>query len=263
MRIHASVDHEEVERVDEQGSHHEDDGQADAATAELGHDENADDADDDHHFVNARAKLNDGQRVECEVEETGSPDDHEQDVVPGNVVGADLFLVSGVYQKADDDDASEEECEPDFGQGRAEQRHADAVDGEDGHDGPDDDLGDAFPYARVGLTVELAQDLFGFVAFDGSGILVHDDVRALFSRDARLDFLADEVGVLDGLESLLCGLVRCAGVGRKVDDGLAYVDILLRGGATPVFFLLTLLLILLSLALWTIRFSLKTHRSHE
>ena len=92
------------------------------------------------------------------------------------------------------------------------------------------DLGDALPDARVGLAVELAQDLLGLVGLDGSGGLVHDDVRALFGRDTRLDFLADEVGILDGLEGLLCGLVRCAGVGRKVDDGLAHVDVLLRGG---------------------------------
>ncbi len=94
---------------------------------------------------------------------------------------------------------------------------------------PDDDLGDAFPDARVGLAVELAQDLLGLVGLDGSGGLVHDDVRALFGRDTRLDFLADEVGILDGLEGLLwSGPVRRGGA--KVDDGLAHVDVLLRGG---------------------------------
>ena len=80
------------------------------------------------------------------------------------------------------------------------------------------------------LAVELAQNLLGLVALDGGRVLLHDDVRALFGRDAGLDFLADEVGVLNGLETAGFGLVWGVGMGFEIYDGLANIDVLLRSG---------------------------------
>ena len=106
----------------------------------------------------ARREPDDAHRVEGEVEEACRPGRHEHDVVPWNMVDANAPFLDGIHDVADDDDEPDEQRQTRFGQRRAEQRHADAIDRERSHQNRDDDLRFAFPDARVGLAIVFAHD---------------------------------------------------------------------------------------------------------
>ena len=175
---------EEVhEGVDEERAHDEEDGQAHAAAAELHEAEDADNGDDDLGETDVHGHLDDLHGVGGIVEEAARAHDHEKDIVPGHVVGADVVLAGGVIEVADDHDAAQEGGEADLLSGGAEEGHADAVQGEDGHQPAQGDLLPALPDADVGLPVILLHDLVH--VHPGVGILRSGSGMGLFQETHR------------------------------------------------------------------------------
>ena len=112
--------------------------------------------------LDTRGEPDDGHRVEREIEEAPCADRHEHDVVPGDVIDANMAFACRVHDVPDEDDETHEHREARLGQARVEQGHANAINREKGHEHRYHDLGLALPNARVRLAVVLAHDLVDF-----------------------------------------------------------------------------------------------------
>ena len=100
--------------------------QADAAAAEFCQGNDADEADDNLISLKLRALLDDGQRIEREVEEGTGTCGHQQDIVPRNVVDALLSLFRGEDEISHQDDQADKRGQADFLQPGGEQRDINA-----------------------------------------------------------------------------------------------------------------------------------------
>ena len=169
-----------IERVRDEAAHHDDDGKADAAPAQLHQDERAHHAERHVQRLDARAHEQDVGDVLREVEERPRARDHQDDVVPRNMVDLVPLLANGVDDESDDDDAGEEARQTSLGLLGRHERHHEAVDGEQHHDGGHDDFRDTLPNTRVRLLVVLAHDLIDIdvVSRDAGWRGRHDPLQA-------------------------------------------------------------------------------------
>ena len=92
------------EGIDEQCTHHTQDGDAHAAPAQLSKSQDADDGDGHHDglFGDVAGQLQDLLCVECKVEEGASAQHHNDDVVPRHVVDPNHPLLDGIIEVTDD-----------------------------------------------------------------------------------------------------------------------------------------------------------------
>ena len=148
-----------VERVCNEDARHDHDGHAGAPAAELKERENADHAEHDLVRLERRELLHDGVGVEAEIEERYRAERHDDPVVPGDIVHAELVLVAGENEKACDQQPADERREPYLVEHRAKQRDIHLENRECREIRLHSDLRLALPGAGIRFAVILAHDL--------------------------------------------------------------------------------------------------------
>ena len=158
-----------AEGVEQQRTHNNEDGYANAPAAQLSQHKNAngcDDGVDGSHLRGAREHLYEVVEHCAVVEEATRADEHDDDIIPRNAVGLHMVLACGVIQKTHDDNAAEKRGEALFQRRGGKQGGIDAIHRECSHNALHDPLRNAGPYSRVGLAVVLFHDLVDFFLAD-------------------------------------------------------------------------------------------------
>ena len=122
--------------------------------------------DDDLEGLETSTLLDDLLRGEGVVEESACPQDHGDNVIPGNIIDLLLPFFGGIGQKAQQDDKTHKGSEADLLQEGREQGDPDAEKGKSDQDRLDDNGRHALPYPDIGFTVIFAHDLFQVFIFD-------------------------------------------------------------------------------------------------
>lgn len=122
------------------------------------------------HRFDAGRQAHQRHGVQREVKEAARAHQHQHDVVPRQVVHPHMVLAGRVGQKADDDDASHEQCEPDLRHILGKQGHGDAEHTKQRHQHTDDQLGRPLPHTGGRLAVIFPHHRIQICSLLGSGI---------------------------------------------------------------------------------------------
>ena len=192
------------DRVGQKGPRNTQDRKTDAPPAQFRQHDQADDAGDDVEGIlqlHLQSRVQQCFRVERIVEEGRRADHHQQDIIPGHVVGLHLPLLCRIGQVAHYDHQPQEGTEPYLLEEVGKQRHIDAEQGEQRQNDPDDDLRNPFPDARITLPVILAHDLINVrcdILFFVHSLCFHPGGRVLNSlshkRHSSLSFSETKKG---------------------------------------------------------------------
>ena len=176
------------EGIDQQGAHHAQDGYVHAASAQFHVRQYAHHRHGHHHRIpgDPGGHGDDLVGVGGIVEEGDGPDDHDNHIVPWDMVGPHVLFGDGIVEIADDQHQSQEQIQPLLGHHGAEHGDIDAVHREGRAQEADHQPGRALPDADVGLPVVFFHDAFHVLHgaglhVGGQGLFVFRGHRALLS----------------------------------------------------------------------------------
>ena len=181
-------------RIDQQHTHHTENGDTDAAPAEFHIAEYGGYCHDNHLRVTCHTggKFDDGVGIKSAVEKRKSTDYKQNDIIPGNVIGSNMFFTDGIIEVAEHQHQPEIKIQLLFRHHGAEQGYPDAIYRECRTEITDDFCRNSFPDAGVGFPVIFFHQLFCACrcGFRGFRCLCHSN-RLLFCR------------ILTGLKTML------------------------------------------------------------
>ena len=134
---------------------HNEDGQAKASAAHLCQSQNADDADDNLVILEMAALLDNGLGVKGIIQECAGAGNHQQNVIPGDVIHPLVGLPCREHQVTQEDDPGHEGGQPQLLQPAGEQGHIQAEDGKNRKNHIHGDPGLSLPDADIGFPVIL------------------------------------------------------------------------------------------------------------
>ena len=148
--------------IDQQDTNHAQDRNSDTSAAELhiGKDRHH------RHYNHLRVtgdtggKLDDGVGVQCTVKEGNRSDNQNHNIIPGDIVGANMLLADGIVQIPQNENQSEEEVQLLLRHHGAEERDPDTVDRECRAEIAYNLTGYPFPDSDIRLAVILLHHLF-------------------------------------------------------------------------------------------------------
>ena len=158
---------------------HDQNGQAHASAADLRQSQHAHNADDDLVIGKKASLLDDGLGVEGIVQERSRAQDHQQNIIPGNVIHPLAALPGREHQIAQKHDPGHEGGQPQLLQPAGKQRHIQAEEGKQGQNYVYNDPWRSFPDPDIGLPVVLFHH----------GVQIHGFFCLFLLKQAHCDYL--------------------------------------------------------------------------